>query len=84
MDGGFGTLRGLDETLLEQSDLVGLNLTLAVVHTLLPGFGATNLAFGGAGERTLYLTASLTGAQMGEASGKLIAIKWPRPGLKLL
>ncbi len=41
----------------------------------LPGFYATNIAFGGADLRTAYVTLSST--------GRLIAFRWPRPGQPL-
>lgn len=36
---------------------------------------ATNLAFGGPGRRTAYVTQT--------QDGRLLALPWPRPGLKL-
>jgi len=54
-----------------------------VSQTKIPGFGATNLAFGGTDGRRLYLTVNITGAAQGEAGGKLISMPWPRAGLRL-
>lgn len=47
----------------------------AVEHIALPDPQVTNLCFGGADLRTAYVTLS--------ASGRLVALDWPRPGLKL-
>ena len=41
----------------------------------LPGFYATNVAFGGPDLRTAYVTLSCT--------GRLVALRWPRPGQRL-
>ena len=46
-----------------------------VEHTPLPDLLVTNICFGGEDLRTAYVTLSGT--------GKLAAIDWPRPGLKL-
>jgi gluconolactonase len=46
-----------------------------VEHVQLPDLYATNLCFGGPDMRTAYITLSIT--------GKLIAMDWPRPGLRL-
>jgi gluconolactonase len=40
-----------------------------------PDFFTTNIAFGGADMRTAWITAS--------QSGKLLRVRWPRPGLRL-
>ena len=44
-------------------------------HVKLPDLYTTNLCFGGPDMRTAYITLSLT--------GRLIAMEWPRPGLRL-
>jgi len=44
-------------------------------HVALPDPYVTNLCFGGTDQRTAYVTLS--------TSGKLIAMRWPRPGLPL-
>ena len=44
-------------------------------HVALPDLYVTNLCFGGPDMRTAYMTLSTT--------GKLIAMRWPRPGLSL-
>ncbi len=44
-------------------------------HVKLPDHYASNICFGGPDMRTAYITLSLT--------GKLIAMEWPRPGLRL-
>jgi len=46
-----------------------------VEHVALPDLYATNLCFGGPDMRTAYITLS--------TSGRLIAMRWPRPGLPL-
>jgi len=46
-----------------------------IEHTPLNDFLTTNLAFGGPDMKTAYVTLT--------AAGRLIAIDWPRPGLKL-
>lgn len=45
----------------------------------LPGWRVTNMAFGGADLHTLYVTAN----HAGSTRGALLAISWPRAGLKL-
>jgi gluconolactonase len=47
----------------------------AVEHVPMPDPQTTNLCFGGAGLGTAYVTLS--------ASGRLVAVDWPRPGLAL-
>ncbi|MSP68235.1 MAG: SMP-30/gluconolactonase/LRE family protein [Alphaproteobacteria bacterium] len=47
----------------------------AVEHVPLPDAMATNICFGGPDLRTAYVTLSTT--------GRLVALPWPRPGLKL-
>jgi gluconolactonase len=49
--------------------------TKRVKHTPLPDPLVTNICWGGKGMRTAYVTASGT--------GKLLAIEWPKPGLRL-
>jgi gluconolactonase len=46
-----------------------------VEHVAMPDPLTTNICFGGAGRRTAYITLSGT--------GRLMAMEWPRPGLKL-
>jgi gluconolactonase len=46
-----------------------------VEHTPLPDLLVTNICFGGPDGRTAYCTLS--------ATGKLVAVDWPRPGLRL-
>ncbi|HZR81863.1 MAG TPA: SMP-30/gluconolactonase/LRE family protein [Candidatus Binatia bacterium] len=46
-----------------------------VEHVAMPDFMTTNICFGGPGLRTAYITLS--------ATGRLVAVDWPRPGLKL-
>lgn len=47
--------------------------------TPLPGWRVTNVAFGGPGLKTLYVTANHAGGMQ----GALLALPWPRAGLKL-
>jgi gluconolactonase len=47
-----------------------------VSRSMFPEVAVTNLAFGGPGLTTAYVTLSQT--------GRLVAMSWPRPGLKLL
>lgn len=47
-----------------------------VAEVFFPEFAVTNLAFGGPGMKTAFVTLSQT--------GRLAAMPWPRPGLKLL
>ena len=47
-----------------------------VSETFFPEIAVTNLAFGGPDMRTAFVTLSQT--------GRLVAVRWPRPGLKLL
>jgi gluconolactonase len=49
--------------------------TKKVKHTPLPDPLVTNICWGGKDMRTAYITASGT--------GKLVAMKWPKPGLRL-
>ena len=44
-------------------------------HVALPDPMVTNVCFGGPDLRTAYVTLS--------ASGRLVALEWPRPGLRL-
>jgi gluconolactonase len=44
-------------------------------HVPMPDFHTTNICFGGPGLRTAYITLS--------GSGRLVAVDWPRPGLRL-
>jgi gluconolactonase len=46
-----------------------------IEHVPLPDLFVTNICFGGPGLRTAYVTLS--------NSGRLVALDWPRPGLKL-
>lgn len=46
-----------------------------VEHVPMPDLYTTNIAFGGPGLRTAYITLS--------QSGRLVAMDWPRPGLRL-
>ena len=46
-----------------------------VEHTPMPDLLTTNICFGGDDLRTAFVTLS--------ATGKLVAVDWPRPGLKL-
>ena len=46
-----------------------------IEHTPMPDLLTTNLCFGGDDLRTAFITLS--------ATGKLVAVDWPRPGLKL-
>ena len=48
---------------------------LSVEHVAMPDRFTTNICFGGADLKTAYITLSVT--------GRLVAIDWPRPGLKL-
>ena len=48
----------------------------AVERIATPDFLTTNIAFGGADLRTAYITLG--------ASGRLVSMRWPRPGLALL
>jgi gluconolactonase len=54
-----------------------------ISQTELPGLEVTNLVFGGGDRRTLYLTAHVAGDARGSKSGRLVALKWPRPGAAL-
>jgi hypothetical protein len=56
---------------------------LEISQTKLPGLEVTNLVFGGADRRTLYLAADIAGAVRGSKSGQLLALNWPRPGAAL-
>jgi gluconolactonase len=47
----------------------------SVEHLPMPDLYTTNICFGGADFRTAYITLSM--------SGRLVAAKWPRPGLAL-
>lgn len=47
----------------------------SVEHIPTPDYFCTNICFGGPALKTAYLTLSFT--------GKLVALDWPRPGLKL-
>lgn len=47
----------------------------AVQHVPLPDLLPTNLCFGGADQRDVYVTFS--------SSGRMVKLRWPRPGLKL-
>jgi gluconolactonase len=47
----------------------------AFEHVALPDPLTTNICFGGADMRDAYITLSGT--------GKLVKVRWPRPGLKL-
>ena len=46
-----------------------------VEHVPFPDPLVTNVCFGGADRRTAYVTCS--------ATGKLVSVPWPRPGLQL-
>jgi gluconolactonase len=46
-----------------------------VDHVPMPDTATTNICFGGAGLRTAYITLS--------ESGRLVSMRWPRPGLAL-
>jgi gluconolactonase len=46
-----------------------------ITHYPMPDYMTTNICFGGPDMRTAYITLS--------SSGKLIAVDWPRPGLRL-
>jgi gluconolactonase len=48
---------------------------LSVEHVAMPDRFTTNICFGGADLTTAYITLSVT--------GRLVAVDWPRPGLKL-
>ena len=48
---------------------------LSVEHMPMPDRLTTNICFGGKDLKTAYITLSTT--------GRLVAIDWPRPGLKL-
>jgi gluconolactonase len=52
-------------------------------QTRLPGLGVSNFVFGGPRLRTVYMTTTVdgTGAN-GMPQGRLVAMPWPRPGLK--
>jgi gluconolactonase len=52
-------------------------------QTRLPGLGVSNFVFGGPRMRTLYMTTTVdgTGAN-GQPQGRVVAMAWPRPGLK--
>ena len=62
---------------VRSGELIVISPAGAVVERVsLPEFAVTNLAFGGAGMRTCYVTLS--------QHGQLVSVPWPRPGLKLL
>jgi gluconolactonase len=48
---------------------------LSIEHVAMPDVITTNICFGGADLRTAYITLSGT--------GRLVAMQWPRPGLRL-
>jgi gluconolactonase len=52
-------------------------------QTRLPGLGVSNFVFGGRRLRTVYMTTTVdgTGAN-GVPQGRVVAMPWPRPGLK--
>jgi gluconolactonase len=54
-------------------------------QTRLPGLGVSNFVFGGSRLRTVYMTTTVdgTGAN-GMPQGRVVAMPWPRPGLKPL
>lgn len=47
-------------------------------------FCPVNLSFGGPDMRMLYLTGYPPGSEAGQREGRVISLRWPRPGLKML
>jgi gluconolactonase len=58
-----------------QHGLCAIRLDGSIEYTEMPDVMTTNIAFGGDGLRTAYVTLS--------AGGRLAALEWPRPGLRL-